>query len=74
MRELNERFGLSVEDFKVGDKAIIANPGLLVQSESQVDDVFLVVPTKLSFGDWLGVVNERTGRGYVMANGDYSFL
>lgn len=63
--------GLQVSDFNIGDKVKIANPSLIVQSENELDDVFTVVEAELSLGKWKGVVNDRTGRGYVMANGDY---
>lgn len=63
--------GLAVSSFNIGDKVKLANPYLTVQSENELDDTFTVVATKLSFGDWKGVINDRTGRGYVMSNGDY---
>lgn len=63
--------GLPVSDFNIGDKAKIANLFLTIQSENEIDDVFTVVETELSFGKWKGAVNDRTGRGYVMADGDY---
>ena len=74
MRELKKRTPLHVQVFQEGDKVVIANPGLLIQSENLADDVFTVVKTKLSFGDWLGVTNDRTGRSYVMGHGEYAFL
>jgi hypothetical protein len=74
MIELHDRIGLPVSSFKEEDKVLIAHPSLLVQSLNKVDDVFTVVNTKLSFGDWKAAVNDRTGQGYVMANGEYSLL
>lgn len=63
--------GLPVSEFNIGEKVKIANPFLTVKSENKIDDVFTVVETELSFGKWKGVINDRTGRGYVMADGDY---
>lgn len=72
MKSISERVPLAVKDFREGDKVIIAHPNLLIQSENLVNDTFTVVKTTLSFGDWLGVVNDRTGRGCVMGNGEYA--
>lgn len=65
------RQGLPVNRFNVGDKVKLANPHLTIQSENEIDDTFTVVDTELSFGKWKSVINDRTGRGYVMSNGDY---
>lgn len=63
--------GLPVSCFKTGDKVKVANPYLIFSSENELDDTFTVVETKLSFGKWKAAINDRTGRGYVMADGDY---
>ncbi|MEK3955649.1 MULTISPECIES: hypothetical protein [unclassified Psychrobacillus] len=72
MIKLVERTGLPVESFIIGEKAVIANPSLLIQSENQENDTFTVVATQLSLMDWKAAINDRTGRGYVMSNGDYA--
>ncbi len=71
MKPLSERNGISVDKFNVGDKALISNPSLLVQSMNKEDDTFTVVETELSFGKWKATVNDRTGYGYVMSHGNF---
>jgi hypothetical protein len=68
---MNDRKGLPVMSFNIGEKVMLANPYLTVNSENEIDDVFTVVKTELSFGEWRDAVNDRTGRGYVMSDGDY---
>ncbi|TCJ00447.1 hypothetical protein [Cytobacillus praedii] len=74
MTSIYERKGIPVQEFNIGDKAMLANPHLLVQSLNKEDDTFTVVETELSFGKWKSAINDRTGYGYVMANGDYCLL
>jgi hypothetical protein len=71
MKKLSERKGMRVDDFNIGDKVLIANPHMLVNSTSNENDTFSVVETELSFGKWKAAVNDRTGYGLVMANGDW---
>lgn len=59
--------GLPVSCFKTGDKVKVANPYLIFSSENELDDTFTVVETK----QWKAAINDRTDRGYVMADGDY---
>lgn len=63
--------GLPVHEFNIGDKVKIANPLLTTQSENKLADLFTVNETQLSFGKWKSAKNDRTGRSYVMGNGEY---
>jgi hypothetical protein len=74
MKHLSERKGISVNKFNIGDKVLIVNPFLLIQSANEENDTFTVEECELSFGKWKAVRNDRTGFGYVMSDGDYCLV
>ncbi|MBR2246303.1 MAG: hypothetical protein IJ880_04645 [Bacilli bacterium] len=68
---MNQGNGMLVSEFTVGDKVVLANPYLTVGSENKQGDTYTIVKTTLSFGEWKSAINDRTGRGYVMGDGEY---